>query len=68
MEEKMMDERLGIIVDAIRSAGYDVHAQLTGYLLSGNDTYITRRNHARELVSTLDKNLLKTFVDSLPEK
>lgn len=67
MEEKTMDKRLEVIAEAIQSAGYDVRAQLTGYLQSGDETYITRRNNARELVSTLDKNLLKSFVDALPE-
>lgn len=67
MEEKTMDKRLEVIAEAIQSAGYDVRAQLTGYLQSGDETYITRRSNARELVSTLDKNLLKSFVDALPE-
>lgn len=63
----MIDERLNIIADAIRSAGYDVRAQLTGYLLNGNEAYITRKNNARELISTVDKNDIKAFLDSLPE-
>lgn len=65
MEEKVMDERLCIIAEAIQSKGYDVREQLIGYLLSGDETYITRRNNARELISTVDKNLLQSFVDSL---
>lgn len=63
----MIDERLNIIADAIRSAGYDVRAQLTGYLLNGNEAYITRKNNARELISTVDKNDIKAFLDSLLE-
>ena len=65
MEEKVMDERLCIIAEAIQSKGYDVRKQLIGYLLSGDETYITRRNNARELISTVDKNLLQFFVESL---
>lgn len=65
MEEKKMDDKLNIVVEAIRSAGYDVHAQLTGYLLSGDETYITRRNNARELIAALDKNLIRAFAESL---
>lgn len=68
MEEKTMDKRLEVIAEAIQSAGYDVRAQLTGYLQSGDETYITRRNNARELISALDKDLIKAFVDSLPEE
>lgn len=65
MEANVMDERLCIIAEAISSAGYDLREQLTGYLLSGNEAYITRRNHARELTSTVDKGQLQSFVDSL---
>ena len=68
MEEKTMDKRLEVIAEAIQSAGYDVRAQLTGYLQSGDETYITRRNNARELIPALDKELIKAFVDSLPEE
>jgi len=66
--EVSMDEKISIIAEAIRSGGYDVRAQLTGYLQSGDETYITRRNNARELISALDKDLIKAFVDSLPEE
>jgi len=44
--EVSMDEKISIIAEAIRSGGYDVRAQLTGYLQSGDGRYITRRNNA----------------------
>ena len=65
MEEKTMDKRLEVIAEAIQSAGYDVRAQLTGYLQSGDETYITRRNNARGLIATVDKNLIQAFAESL---
>lgn len=68
MEGKTTDEKLRIITDAIISGGYDVRAQLIGYLQSGDSTYITRKNNARELILSLDKEVLKTFVDSLPDR
>lgn len=61
------EEKLNIITEAIRSAGFNVHDQLTGYLLEGNDMYITRKNNARDLIATLDKNLLRAFVASLEQ-
>lgn len=65
MNEKTVDEKIRIIAEAIKSGGYDVHDQLTGYLLSGDETYITRRDNARALISTLDMYNIRTFVDSL---
>ena len=59
------EEKLSIIAEAIRSGGYDVRAQLTGYLQSGDETYITRRNNARGLIATVDKNLIQAFAESL---
>ena len=53
------------VESAIKKAGYDPHEQLEGYLQTGHDYYITRTMGARELIKTLDRNKLKTYVDSL---
>lgn len=66
--EESMDEKIKIIAEAMQSVGYDVRAQLTGYLLTGNKAYITRKNNARELICTLDKAVVKAFADSLPKE
>lgn len=35
------EEKISNVVKALKDAGYDPVAQLTGYLLTGDDTYIT---------------------------
>lgn len=65
MKEITALEKLRIISEALESRGYDVGAQLTGYLQSGDASYITRWNNARELISTLEKNDIKNYVDTL---
>jgi len=50
------------IVALLQSAGYDPYEQLKGYLLTGNDLYITRSGDARSLIKTLDKEVLQHYV------
>ena len=47
---------------AIRDAGYDPYEQLLGYLQSGHDYYITRKANARDLIKTVDHDLLNQYV------
>lgn len=42
------------IVAALEQAGFNSRAQLTGYLRTGEDAYITRTGHAREKIKKLD--------------
>ena len=58
-------ETLILIADAIRQTGNDPHDQLLGYITTGDVTYITRRNNARALIQTVDKNDVKQFVKEL---
>ena len=58
-------EILQHIADTIRQTGNDPHDQLLGYITTGDVTYITRRNNARELIQTVDKKDVKQFVKEL---
>lgn len=63
----MVDEHsiLESIVDALKDAGYDVYAQLYGYLKTGDETCITRRDGAREKIKAVNKTLLEKYVKSI---
>lgn len=50
------------IVSALTNAGYDPYAQLTGYLQTGDETFITRNGNARELIKTLDRGKIERYV------
>lgn len=41
---------------------YDPYAQLTGFIQTGDDTFITRRNDARAIVSSLDREKVAQYV------
>lgn len=46
--------KIQYIIEEIRSAGYDPYAQLTGFVRTRDDRYITRRGNARSLILELD--------------
>ena len=58
-------ETLQHIADSIRETGNDPHDQLLGYISTGKAIYITRRNNARALIQTVDKEDVKQFVREL---
>ena len=47
---------------AIEEAGYEPYDQLTGYVTTGNDQYITRRNNARKIVTEMDPEMIKQYL------
>ena len=56
------------ICSSITSAGLDPYSQLTGYLLTGKDYYITRIGNARAMISTLKNTEIQAYVKKYLEK
>ena len=46
------------VYQALQERGYDPVNQLAGYILSGDESYITNHNNARNLISKVDRNEL----------
>lgn len=67
MTDKEFEKAMDIIIAAISDAGYNVREQLTGYLLTGDPTYITRRNDARTLIKGVDQEQLRRYINGLSE-
>ncbi len=55
------------VVEALKATGYEPFDQLTGYVRTGNELYITRHGNARELVKTMDKQNIKTYLKHYKE-
>ena len=51
------------VIDSLKSAGYDPMAQLTGFLQTGDENFITRTGNARAIIRTLDKERIAEYVD-----
>ena len=65
MTDKEFEKAMDIIATAISDAGYNVQEQLTGFLLTGDPAYITRRNDARTLIKNVDIELLRRYINEL---
>ena len=65
MTDKEFENAMDIIATAISDAGYNVREQLTGFLLAGDPTYITRRNDARTLMKSVDQEQLRRYINEL---
>lgn len=64
-EQIKPDEVITVIHSALIEKGYDPVKQLTGYILSGDPTYITSHKNARTLISQIDRDeLLEEIVAS----
>lgn len=49
-------EILTEVYEALKSKGYNPVNQMTGYLLSGDPTYITSHNNARSLIRKVERD------------
>ena len=47
---------------ALQEAGFEPFDQLTGYIRTGNDQYITRRHNARKIVTEMDPEMIKLYL------
>ena len=54
-------------VEALQAAGYEPYDQLYGYVMYENELYITRSGGAREIVTKMDVENIKTFLKHYKE-
>ena len=62
MDDKMIQMNMEKIIAALKEAGYDPYEQFVGYLQTGQEYYITRRNGARDMVRLIDKEQIKKYI------
>lgn len=53
---------LEYIVKCIKETGNDPRTQIRGYVISGNDCYITRTGNARRLIKSVEPACLEKYV------
>lgn len=53
------------IASSLREAGYDPFSQITGYLQTGDLTYITRSGDSRSLIVKVDKTAIRKLLAEL---
>jgi len=64
-QNSLVAQVLGEVYQALRAKGYDPVGQIVGYLMSGDPTYITSHNNARNLIRQLERDeILEELVAS----
>ncbi len=56
--DRTMKEVIEIVYDALEERGYNPIDQMVGYILSGDPSYITSHNNARNMISRIDRDEL----------
>ena len=56
VEQKTIEEILTIVYDALEERGYNAIAQMVGYILSGDPSYITSHNNARNIIGRIERD------------
>ena len=63
MKDRFLTD-IRIVEQALRDAGFVPYDQLYGYAMTGNSTYITRRDNARTIAENLDPELLQQYLQT----
>jgi uncharacterized protein (UPF0297 family) len=66
-EQQTTEEILSTVYDALEEKGYNAIDQMVGYILSGDPSYITGHNNARNLIRHIERDdlveeLLRAFL------
>ena len=65
MNDKEFLDAMEHIVSALMERDYDPYAQLTGYVMENEPTYITSYKGARQLILTLNKEQVQRYVERM---
>ena len=63
LEQREFENLMHKVFAAMEEAGYDSVAQFTGYLQTGDETFITRSGEARTIVRSLDKEQIAEYLN-----
>ena len=56
VEQRTIEEILNIVYDALEERGYNAIDQMVGYILSGDPSYITSHNNARNSMGRIERD------------
>ena len=67
--ELQVSDVLEIVYKALKEKGYNPVNQIVGYIMSGDQTYITSHNNARSLIMKVERDelveeVLKTYIEN----
>ena len=56
VEQKTIEEILNIVYEALEERGYNAIDQMVGFILSGDPSYITSHNNARNVMGRIERD------------
>ena len=56
VEQRTIEEILNIVYDALEERGYNAIDEMVGYILSGDPSYITSHNNARNIMGRIERD------------
>ena len=56
LEQKTIEEILTLVYDALEERGYNAIDQMVGFILSGDPSYITSHNNARNVMGRIERD------------
>lgn len=67
-----VDSTVGKVYDALKEKGYDPVAQLCGYIISGDPTYITSHKNSRSIITRVEpyeilERMAEVYIDKVIE-
>ena len=66
LQDKTVEEVLRGVYDALEEKGYNAIDQMVGYILSGDPSYITGHNNARNMIRHIERDdLVEVLLRSL---
>ncbi|MBR3995145.1 MAG: IreB family regulatory phosphoprotein [Clostridia bacterium] len=60
-----MNAALEEIIKLLEEKGYDPVAQLTGYIKTGRDDYITRHGGARDKIKNISIEIIEEYIKNM---
>ena len=58
IEDALVETTLDEVCEALREKGYNPVNQIVGYLVTGDETYITNYKNARKKIVSIDRGVL----------
>jgi uncharacterized protein (UPF0297 family) len=67
IEQRTIEEIMTLVYNALDERGYNAIDQLVGYILSGDPSYITSHNNARNIIGHIERDdlveeLIKSYL------
>ena len=65
MNRETFERVMEHVVDSIEQAGYNARDQIKAYVLTADESYITREGKARDYIQKLDMDMIEKYLNKM---